>query len=90
MISVCIATHNGAHYIKEQIESILCQLGTNDEIIISDDGSNDKTIDILLAFNDKRIIYMYQEQPNVSNARNVGLENVTGKYVSFIDSDDRK
>ena len=48
MISVCIATHNGAHYIKEQIGSILCQLGINDEIIISDDGSTDNTIDILL------------------------------------------
>ena len=66
MISVCIATHNGAHYIKEQIESILCQLGTNDEIIISDDGSNDKTIDILLAFNDKRIISVIESDNNTS------------------------
>ena len=66
MISVCIATHNGAHYIKEQIESVLCQLGPKDEIIISDDGSNDKTIEILLAFNDERIIIYSFKQPKKS------------------------
>lgn len=96
MISVCIATHNGAHYIKEQIESILCQLGTNDEIIISDDGSNDKTIDILLALNDKRIIIFSFKQPikskhshtyvckNFENA----LKHAKGDYIFLADQDD--
>jgi glycosyltransferase involved in cell wall biosynthesis len=41
MISVCMATYNGAQFIKEQIDSILCQLSTEDELIISDDGSTD-------------------------------------------------
>lgn len=46
MISVCIATYNGDRYIREQVESMLCQLGEDDEIIISDDGSIDSTIKI--------------------------------------------
>ena len=50
MISVCIATYNGEKYIKEQIKSILSQLDDNDEIIISDDGSKDSTIEILFSF----------------------------------------
>ncbi len=54
-ISVAIATYNGEKYIKEQLESILKQLNKNDEIIISDDGSADKTIEIAKSFNDKRI-----------------------------------
>ena len=40
-ISVCMATYNGAKYIKEQLESILCQLSEDDEVIVSDDGSTD-------------------------------------------------
>ena len=47
MISVCIATFNGARFITEQIESILPQLGSEDEIIVSDDGSTDATLAIL-------------------------------------------
>jgi len=40
MISVCMATYNGEKYLKEQVDSILAQLGPNDELIVSDDGSN--------------------------------------------------
>lgn len=55
MISVCIATYNGEHYISEQIQSILVQLSINDEIVISDDCSTDNTLDIIKSFNDDRI-----------------------------------
>lgn len=55
MISVCMATYNGQKYIKEQITSILEQLGGNDELVISDDQSTDSTLDIIKSFNDERI-----------------------------------
>lgn len=63
MISVCIATHNGEKYIKKQLESILCQLGANDEVVISDDGSEDKTLSIIEGLNDKRIKVTFYSQP---------------------------
>lgn len=55
MISVCMATFNGSKYIKEQIDSILSQLGPEDELIISDDASTDNTVDIISHYNDSRI-----------------------------------
>lgn len=55
MISVCIATYNGERYIRQQIESIVCQLNVDDEIIVSDDGSTDGTLDIVKGIGDKRI-----------------------------------
>ena len=55
MISVCIATYNGEKYIKEQLSSILCQLDAEDEIVVSDDGSTDETINIIKNFNDSRV-----------------------------------
>ena len=54
-ISVCMATYNGEKYIKEQLESILSQIGENDEVIISDDSSTDNTVEIIKAFSDNRI-----------------------------------
>ena len=47
MISVCMATYNGEKFIREQIESILTNITSSDEVIISDDGSTDKTLEIL-------------------------------------------
>ena len=47
MISVCMATHNGEKFIKEQLDSILCQLAPEDEVVISDDGSTDNTKEII-------------------------------------------
>ena len=55
MISVCMATYNGEKYIVEQINSILSQIKESDELVISDDGSNDTTIEKVLSFHDQRI-----------------------------------
>ena len=55
-VSVAMATFNGEKYIKNQIDSILINLKENDELIISDDGSNDNTLNIIKEYNDYRII----------------------------------
>lgn len=47
MISVCVATYNGEKYIEEQLDSILNNICSDDEIVVSDDGSNDNTLNIL-------------------------------------------
>lgn len=61
-ISVCLASYNGSKYIGKQISSILVQLGQNDELIISDDGSTDDTIQIIKSFNEKRIVLISNEK----------------------------
>ena len=62
MISVCIATHNGEKYIKKPLASILSQLDFSDEIVISDDGSTDQTINLIQSLEDKRIkIFTYKQ-----------------------------
>ena len=64
-VSVCIATYNGAAFIEQQVKSILSQLGENDEVIVSDDGSTDTTLDIISSFNDHRInIFHHKPNPN--------------------------
>ena len=69
MISVCMATYNGEKYIKEQLSSILSQLSEKDEIIVSDDSSTDKTVEIIESFQDKRIKILKNNkfrQPNLN------------------------
>lgn len=96
MISVCIATHNGEQYIKEQLESILYQLGQSDEIIISDDGSTDRTIDIIQNIGDNRIqLYQYTQPSKAKHVheyvcRNFenALKHANGDYIFLADQDD--
>ncbi|QXN23786.1 glycosyltransferase [Shewanella putrefaciens] len=57
-ISVCMATYNGEKYILEQLQSILPQLSCDDELIISDDYSTDKTESIVKFINDPRIVFI--------------------------------
>lgn len=96
MISVCIATHNGEKYIKDQLDSILHQLGDNDEVVISDDGSTDSTIDIIQSYGDKRIRivnfrYTGPRIPVVELAT-INFENALkeakGDYIILSDQDD--
>ncbi|MHB9054708.1 MAG: glycosyltransferase family 2 protein [Paludibacteraceae bacterium] len=84
-----MATLNGEKYIKEQIDSILIQLGSEDELIISDDGSTDKTLEIIGKFDDERI-KLYQN--NIMNGYAHNFENAlihsSGDYIFFSDQDD--
>lgn len=54
-LSVCLATYNGGRFIRAQLESILTQLGPDDELIVSDDSSTDETVGMVCSYNDPRI-----------------------------------
>lgn len=88
-ISVCIATYNGEKYIKEQLNSILTQLNSDDEVIISDDSSTDSTLDIVRGFKDERIkIYADNKfHSPVFNFENAILK-AKGDYIFLSDQDD--
>ena len=88
-ISVCMATYNGEKYIKEQLDSMLSQLSENDEVIISDDSSTDKTIEIIDSYNDNRIkIYENQEfKSPIYNFENA-IKMAEGDIIVLADQDD--
>ena len=87
-ISVAMATFNGEKYIKEQLESILCQLTKEDEIIISDDGSKDNTIKIIKSLKDKRIKIINGPQNGVKQNFANAISSCNGKYIFLADQDD--
>ena len=96
MISVCIATHNGEQYIKEQLDSILCQLLSEDEVVISDDGSTDSTLEIIKGYNDPRIKIFNFKQPSKTSHTHIyasrnfenALKHAKGEYIFLSDQDD--
>ncbi len=89
MISVCMATYNGEKYIKEQLESILKQIGPEDEVILSDDGSKDSTAEVVKSLNDKRIKFVYNQGTHgfTHNFENA-LRLAKGDYIFLSDQDD--
>jgi glycosyltransferase involved in cell wall biosynthesis len=89
MISVCITTYNGEKYIKEQMDSILCQLSESDEVIVSDDSSTDATLKIIEDTKDTRIRilpnnHFYSPIYNMENA----LKYAKGDFIFLSDQDD--
>ena len=87
-VDIIIPAYNQGHYLKECVESALAQTWKNIEVIIVDDGSTDNTAEVGQSFDDPRVTYIYQENKGLSGARNAGLANSTGQFVSFLDSDD--
>lgn len=90
-ISVIIPTYNCEEYLCRAIDSVINQVFSDYEIIIIDDGSIDKTknlIDIYITKYYGKIKYFYQDRLGVSAARNNGLHKATGEYIAFLDSDD--
>ena len=87
-VSVNICCYNGDQFIRETIESILKQTFNNFEIIVIDDGSKDKTGEIIKSFSDSRIKYYYQENKGLSASRNRAIELSCGEYIALLDQDD--
>lgn len=89
MISVCMATYNGEKYIREQLISILKQIGKNDEVIVSDDGSVDGTLNVIKSLNDSRIkIYVNTGQHGFTHNFENSLKYAQGDYIFLSDQDD--
>ena len=94
-VSAVIPTFNRGHCLLRAINSILAQTTPVDEIIVVDDGSDDKTYDLLVESEllDMRgqlpnIRYLYQENKGVSAARNLGIKEAENEYIALLDSDD--
>lgn len=88
MISVCMATYNGEKYIKEQLISILAQLGEKDEIIISDDHSTDTTLKIIEQLSDSRILVFFNTEKGYTSNFENALRQVRGDIIFISDQDD--
>lgn len=92
-ISIIIPFYNSESYLEEVIESIMKQtIGfKNIQLILVNDGSTDNSEEICLKYKAiyNNIVYLKQENSGVSSARNNGLKYVEGKYINFIDSDDK-
>ena len=89
-ITVIVPVYNVESYLRKCLDSIIAQTYKNIEIVVVNDGSTDASAEICKEFVeiDHRIIYIEQENAGLSAARNTGLENMSGDYVTFVDSDD--
>lgn len=88
LISVIMPFYNSEQYLADAIISILNQDYNSWELLIVNDGSIDQSEAKVLSFADNRIRYYKQEKKGVSAARNLGLQNMNGKFFCFLDSDD--
>ncbi len=89
MISVVIPLYNKAHTIANTLSCVIGQTFQNFEIIIVDDGSTDNGVELIKEkFNDSRIKIISQPNQGVSAARNTGIDNAGGDWISFLDADD--
>lgn len=90
MISIIVPVYNSEKYIDKCLDSILNQTYKDLEIVLVNDGSNDQSLKILekYALRDTRIKVVNQENKGVAAARNTGLDNATGEYILYVDSDD--
>ncbi|MGB5896888.1 MAG: glycosyltransferase [Geitlerinemataceae cyanobacterium] len=87
-ISVIIPIYNGESTIRETIESVLNQTLTDFEIIAIDDGSTDRTIEVVRSIKDRRIKLFSYPNGGQAASRNRGIERASGEYFSFLDADD--
>ena len=91
-ISVVIPTYNSEDFITKTLETVFSQTYDNYEVIVSDDGSTDNTVDVVRSFflqnssRKKTLLINKHEGPGA--ARNKGIENASGEWISFLDSDD--
>lgn len=88
LVSIIIPVYKAEKYVAETIKSALKQTYKNIEILIIDDGSPDRSIDICRQFTDLRIKIISQPNRGLPGARNTGIRHARGEYLTFLDADD--
>ena len=94
LVSIVTPCYNGEEVVHRLLDSIIDQTYSNIEIIFVDDGSNDRTKEIVLSYNGRfsdkniKLIYMYQKNAGQAEAINAGLKKISGDYLCWPDSDD--
>lgn len=90
LVSIIIPAYNAEKYMEKSLKSCISQTYQNIEIIVVNDGSTDNTAKIVeeLSKQDNRIKIISTENGGVSRARNIGIKNSNGKYLTFLDADD--
>ena len=88
MISVVIPLYNKEAIIKKSIESVLTQDYDDFEVVVVNDGSTDRSAEIVKSISDSRITLIEQKNGGPGNARNTGVKNANGEWILFLDADD--
>jgi glycosyltransferase involved in cell wall biosynthesis len=89
-VAVVIPTFNYARFITEAVESALAQTLSPLEVIVVDDGSTDRTSEVMAVYaSDPRVRYLRQENRGLSAARNTGIRAARGEFIALLDADDR-
>lgn len=88
LVSVIMTAFNAMDTIGDSIESVLTQSFSDFELIIVNDGSTDKTLEIITEFNDARLKIINQKNQGPAIARNCAISKSTGKYIAILDADD--
>lgn len=86
--SIIIPTYNRAESVTNTLESCFKQSFADFEIVVVDDGSKDNTVEVLQGVSDERLKIVTQKNAGPAAARNTGMDNASGDYIAFLDSDD--
>jgi glycosyltransferase involved in cell wall biosynthesis len=88
LVSVIVAAYNAERFVGEAVESLLAQTHRHLEAIVVDDGSTDRTADVVRDIQGDRVRLLRQENAGPAAARNAGIATARGEYVAFLDADD--
>ena len=87
-ISVVINAYNSERFLRETIKTVLNQTFCDFELLIIDDGSQDRSLSIAQEFTDQRIVILTYQNGGIAKSRNRGLQKASGEFVAFLDHDD--
>ena len=88
LVSVVILAYNHERFIGAAIDSVLTQTMDDLELVIVDDGSTDRTAEVIKSYDDSRLSYTWQQNQDAFNTINRGMSMATGKYIAILNSDD--